>query len=88
MQSSKNSSADTQSLSETEKGGQSLGTEDNEHASDKEQQSMAAEPETPYQNEKALTSGINVSDWNGDDDPDNPYNCMFLLLTFYSENLH
>jgi hypothetical protein len=88
MQSSKHSSPDTQSPSELEKGEQSFGAVEDDHASDEKQQDAAAGPGTPSENEKAPMSEINISDWHGDDDPDNPYNCMFLLLTFCSEIMH
>ncbi|KAH4821383.1 hypothetical protein HBH61_016510 [Parastagonospora nodorum] len=67
-------SPDTQSPSELEKRVQSFGTEDDDHRSDMEQRGATAGPETPSENEKASAGGINVSDWDGDDDPDNPYN--------------
>jgi hypothetical protein len=74
-------SSDTQSPSELERGVQSFGTEDDDHRSDMEQQSATAGPETPSENEKPSVGGINVSDWDGDDDPDNPYNCTFFMST-------
>ncbi|EAT91035.2 hypothetical protein SNOG_01386 [Parastagonospora nodorum SN15] len=44
-----------------------------------EQRGATAGPETPSENEKASAGGINVSDWDGDDDPDNPYNSPALF---------
>lgn len=88
MQSSKQCSPDTQSASELEKGVQSFGTEEDDYTSDKKQQAAGAGPGTSSEHEKASVSGMNVLDWDGNDDTDNPYNCMFPLSTFCFENLH
>jgi hypothetical protein len=55
------------------------------------QQKDAEGPEIPglVMNEQVLSKPLmNVSDWNGPDDPDNPHNCVFaLLLDVFSYSL-
>jgi hypothetical protein len=56
--------------------------EDLESASDLQQQAaeMDAVPVILEKEQAVSKPIINVSDWNGPDDPDNPHNCMCALL--------
>jgi hypothetical protein len=77
MLSSTQSLPDTQSVSELEKGTLSHEKEEVDDASKHGHQA------TPTQSGSAIASpseheeksGISVSDWTGEDDPDNPHNC-------------
>jgi hypothetical protein len=72
------STPDTQSVSDIEKGDST--TEKDEGRDGVHIKPQGAEPtQLPVagMNEKDTSSPtINVSDWNGPDDPDNPHNCV------------
>jgi hypothetical protein len=78
MKSSTQSLPDTQSLSELEKGNLSHEKDEADHTSDcrHKDETQLGLGTAGASKEETLASAINVSDWNGHDDPDNPYNCM------------
>jgi hypothetical protein len=79
MESSTQSLPDTQSLSEFEKGDLSHEKAEADNSSDcrhEDETQQDLENASASKKEETSASAINFSDWNGDDDPDNPYNCM------------
>jgi hypothetical protein len=77
MDSTADSKHDTQSLSELEKGYLPHEIDGAEHSSNLKQNNADSSP-------GPATIQVNAADWNGDDDPDNPYNCEKLSSKSHS----
>jgi hypothetical protein len=70
---------DTQSPSELERGDLSHEKEDAQGLPDHIPNDAGSSPRAG----KGAATEVNAVDWNGDDDPDNPYNCAKFIFILH-----
>lgn len=80
METTVDSTRDAQSLSDLEKGELWHEKDQAEQQPNHEKHDAESSPGPTAANvgAKGASTGVNTTDWNGNDDPDNPYNCTKL----------